>query len=308
MRQPSIGVAILTFQARDHLNRVLPFLLESSLEPRVLVVDSSSTDGTVEEALRLGAETLVIQQRDFNHGATRELARRHLGTDIVVFMTQDAYPIDATMLDKLTRPLTTESAAVSYARQVPHTGAGIFEAFPRHFNYPSISQTRSIADVKRYGAYTFFCSNSCAAYANAALDAVGGFQPTLIWEDQLTVARLLIHGYTIAYVAEAVVQHSHRYTLSAEFMRYFDTGYVLARNRWFLALVGAMEGRGKEFLSTLLRQLTSTKPVLIPYAVVNTFVKWGGFRVGYHSLNAPTWLKTSLSGQKYYWTSSHYRD
>ena len=35
-------------------------MLSSPLHPRVLVVNSSSNDGTVEEAEKLGAEVLVI--------------------------------------------------------------------------------------------------------------------------------------------------------------------------------------------------------------------------------------------------------
>ena len=86
-RNHSIGVAIPTYRARAHLAHCLPPLRESPLRPRILVVDSSSGDGTVEEAERLGAETLVIPRNEFNHGATRELARRRLGTEIAVMVT-----------------------------------------------------------------------------------------------------------------------------------------------------------------------------------------------------------------------------
>jgi rhamnosyltransferase len=54
----SVGVAVVTHRAREHLARCLPPLLASPLRPRVLVVNSSSGDGTVEEARRLGAEVL----------------------------------------------------------------------------------------------------------------------------------------------------------------------------------------------------------------------------------------------------------
>ena len=50
---PSIGVVVITYKARDQL-RHCPPLLASPLRPRVMVVNSSSADGTVEEARRLG--------------------------------------------------------------------------------------------------------------------------------------------------------------------------------------------------------------------------------------------------------------
>ena len=123
----SIGVAVITHAARRHLPHCLPPYLSSPLRPRILVVNSSSGDGTVELARELGAETLVIPRRAFNHGSTRELARRHLATDIVCMATPDAYPVDEQMLGKLVAPLLEGRASVAYARQVPREAAGTLE-------------------------------------------------------------------------------------------------------------------------------------------------------------------------------------
>lgn len=302
----SIGVVLLTYNARKHLPFCLPPLLNSPLAPRVLVVDSSSNDGTIEEAARMGAETLVIPRDEFNHGATREMGRKYLGTEIVVMMTQDAYPLDENMLEKLIEPVVKTRAAVSYARQIPHDGASVWESFPRSFNYPEKSQLRGIEDVDKYGIYTIFCSDSCAAYKNSVLDAIGGFGPTLSLEDTFAVAKILKNGYKIAYVAEAVVKHSHSYTLLQEFRHYFDVGYARRQNQELISSFGGAEGRGKEFFLALLMKLYRDRPSLIPYAFVSTFVKWLGYRVGLVSLNAPLFLKKAFSGQDYYWTSKFY--
>ena len=42
------------------------------------------------------------------------------------------------------------------------------------------------------------------------------------------VAAMMQLGHNIAYVADAVVQHSHTYSLRQEFQRYFDAGYARA--------------------------------------------------------------------------------
>jgi rhamnosyltransferase len=52
---PSVGVVVITHDSRRHLVGSIPPVLGSPLRPRVLVVDSSSTDDTVAEARRLGA-------------------------------------------------------------------------------------------------------------------------------------------------------------------------------------------------------------------------------------------------------------
>ena len=200
-----IGVVVVTHAARRHLLHCLPPLLASPLRPRVLVVNSSSDDGTVELACRMGAETLVIPRRQFNHGLTRELARRHLATPIVVMLTPDAYARDIDFLDRLTLPIRLGRAAVAYGRQVPRDGAGLLERFGRAFNYPAEHQLRSLADWPAHGNYTHFCSNACAAWSNAALDSIGGFRATLVSEETIAVAELLARGQRIAYVADAVV-------------------------------------------------------------------------------------------------------
>jgi rhamnosyltransferase len=227
----SVGVAVVTHRAREHLARCLPPLLASPLRPRVLVVNSSSGDGTVEEALRLGAEILVVPRNEFNHGLTRELARRKVDADVVAMLTPDAYPTDKGFLERLTAPVRAGDAAVSYGRQVAREGADLVERFGREFNYPAISSTRALDDWSRHGSYTHFCSNACAAWSSAELDAIGGFRPTLVSEETIAAAELLRRGRKIAYVAEAVVVHSHRHGLADEFARHFDIGYTRERFR-----------------------------------------------------------------------------
>lgn len=302
MKSPSIGLAVLTLNAQHHLKQCLSPFLSSPLNPRVLVVDSSSTDGTVETAKKLGAETIIIPQEEFNHGLTREKARKYLNTDIVVMLTPDAYAVDNQVLGHLIKPLIENPAVgAAYARQIPHEGAQFFEAFPRDFNYPPLSHIRGIEDVSKYGVYSFFCSNSCAAYVNSKLDEVGGFRSVLLGEDTVAVSDLMHKGYKVAYVAEACVHHSHSYTLAQEFRRYFDTGFS-RKSYAELLKCGSEDGaRGNAYVRIMVKRLLKEKPHLLPYAFVHTLVKWLGYRIGKSSTNAPLWFKKALSGQKSYW-------
>jgi rhamnosyltransferase len=301
MYNQTIGIALITHNAKHHLSKCLPPLLNSSLKPKVLVVNSSSTDGTVEEALRMGADTLVIPRAEFNHGLTRELARKTLGTDIVVMMTPDAYAVDNHVIEKLVAPLLKKKASVAYARQIPHDGAGLFESFPREFNYPTESHIRSIFDVTHYGIYTVFCSDTCAAYLNEALNEINGFQEVLTGEDTVAVAKLLHRGHRIAYVAEAIVKHSHHYSLLQEFRRHFDTGLARKTYENLLLFAGSDSTRGKEYVRALFAKIKNEKPWLMPYACLHVIAKWLGYRIGAASVNAPHWFKKALSSQDFYW-------
>ena len=277
-----IGIVILTYRAAAYLPRLLALLAETAKGVPILIVDSTSDDGTVDIAQEFGTPTLVIPKSSFNHGATREMARKALQTDIVVMLTQDVIPHGAEWLANLTAPIVKGEAAVAYARQVPHDGAGWFEAFPRAFNYPDRSELRGIDDVKKYGAYTFFCSDSCAAWSNVALDEIGGLPYTISLEDTIAAALLIRRGYKIAYCADAVVKHSHSYTLRQEYQRYFITGYVRRRHRDLLCVGDGDERRGATFVGAMLKHLVKEKPWLIPYAVISSSIKLLGYRAGWY--------------------------
>jgi rhamnosyltransferase len=298
-----IGVAVITHRSCAHLPRCLPPLLASPVPARVLVVNSSSGDGTVELAQAMGAGTLVVPRAEFNHGLTRELARKRLGTPVVVMLTPDAYPEDDGFLERLTAPVRAGLAAVAYGRQLPREGAGPIERFARAFNYPAASQLRSLADWPRYGSYTHFCSNACAAWSNAALDEIGGFPATLVSEETIAAARLLARGERIAYVAEATVRHSHAYGPLDEFRRHFDIGWTRALFRQ--ALIGRErdERRGAAFAKALIAALLRDEPGLLPSAVVSLASRWVGYRCGLLGTAVPVPLARRLSSQDFFWSS-----
>ncbi|MBA3721816.1 MAG: glycosyltransferase [Parachlamydiaceae bacterium] len=303
---PSIGVIIPTYQGAKHLSHCLPYIMQSSLKPRVLIIDSSSNDNTIEIAKQWGAETIVIPQNEFNHGLTREIGRQHLKTDIVVMMTQDAYATSPQMLEHLVRPLIEKRGSVSYARQLPHLGAGFFESFPRYFNYPEKSHIRGIDNLSEYGVYTFFCSNSCAAYLNSALDEVGGFPSVLFGEDTAVVAKLLNRHHKIAYVANAEVRHSHHYSLLQEFKRHFDIGLARQEYGHLISAGGKDSKRGTAYAKEMFKQLVKKHPEKIPYSILQLTLKWLGYKIGQASTNAPVWFKRKLSSQSFYWNSNYF--
>ncbi len=298
---PSVGVVIVTYRAREHLSRCLPPLLSSPLRPRVLVVNSGSRDGTVERARELGAETWVVPRESFNHGATREAARRRLGTPIVVMMTPDAHPTSPGFLERLVAPVRDGRAAVAYARQLPAPDADPIARFGRLFAYPDRSEIRSAADWRTRGSAAHFCSNACAAWSQAALDEVGGFPPTLVSEETIATVRLLERGHRIAYVAEATVLHSHPTSLVGDFRRQFDIGMTRRIHAALLLAHGRDERQGLLYLRALSAHLLRSRPDLLPYAWLHTALRYAGYRLGMLGPLLPEGLKRRLSGQDFFW-------
>ena len=86
----------------------------------------------------------------------------------------------------------------------------------------------------------------------------------------------------------------------------FDTGYVRAERSWVQEAVGNINMRGADYFIALIKKLSAVNPLLIPYAFLQTTVKYFGYQIGFHALKFPKWLKKALSGQKYYWDSKYY--
>lgn len=89
------SLVIPTLNAAKELPALLETVQAQTVElEEVLVVDSSSKDGTSDVAKRFGARTLSIPRSEFDHGGTRHAALMETSGDFVLFMTQDALPVD----------------------------------------------------------------------------------------------------------------------------------------------------------------------------------------------------------------------
>jgi rhamnosyltransferase len=308
LNNKSIGLLVVTRNEENNVRKCLEPVLKSEIIDKILVIDSSSDDSTPQIVKNLGVDIFTINTEQFNHGATRELGRTKLATDIVIMLTADAFALDSTTFYNLVKPIAENNSAVTYARQIPQDGADIFESFPRQYNYGLDMQVRTWRDIKIYGVFTFFCSNSCAAYDNKLLSSIGGFKTVLTNEDYLAAFDLLKAGNKITYVPDAIVKHSHSYTLSMEFKRYFDTGYIRSLYPEIQKVTGNAENRGISFTLQFFKHILHYHWYYLPYAIIITITKWLGFRFGFYGKIFPLAMIKKMSLYKFYWESQYYNN
>lgn len=300
---PSVGVCVPTLNAGSTWHEWLALTLPTAASFRVLVIDSSSDDATADAAREAGCEVVVIERSDFNHGGTRQRALLHLDDcDIVIFLTQDALLADHKALANLLSAFDNPGVGAAFGRQLPHEDATPIAAHARHFNYSPYSRVVGSEDIPQLGIKTAFLSNSFAAYRREVLLEAGGFpEGTILSEDMMAGARLLQHGWQLAYCAEACVYHSHNYSLFEEFQRYFDIGVFHHREKWLLAWLGKAEGEGKRFVLSEIRYLLRHAPWRLPEAGIRTLLKYAGYRLGKKEHHLPLGLKRIFSMHKHYW-------
>ena len=271
---------------------------------RTVVIDSESDDGTAEQAQATGWQVQRVARAGFNHGRTRQQAIEHHAADAdwVVFMTQDAVLAEPQSIARLLQAFNDPRVAAAYGRQLPHPEASAIAAHARLFNYPAHSETRTLQDVPRMGLKTCFLSNSFAAYRVGALREVGGFASDLILaEDMHLAARLLQAGHALRYQAEAIVYHSHNYSLLEEFQRYFDTGVFHAQQAWLTEAFGGAGREGLKFLRSEMLHLLRHAPWRVPEAAIRTVLKALAYRLGRAHARLPRAWRQPLSLHKGFW-------
>ncbi len=305
LESQSFALLVPTLNAGARWPDWISALQEQTLQPsRVLVLDSCSTDETVPLALHAGFDVAPIERSKFNHGGTRQqgIVLLDPSVEYVVLMTQDAILADRDALANLLTAFRDDLTGAAYGRQLPSLEANALASHARLFNYPDKSRTARLASREVLGIKTCFISNSFAAYRVADLRAIGGFpEGVILGEDAYVAARLLLGGKAIRYQADACVYHSHNYSATEEFRRYFDTGVFHAREQWLLDAFGDASGEGFRFVTSELRYLLRRAPWLIPSALLRTGLKLAGYRLGRAEGRFPLRLKRTMSMFKAYW-------
>lgn len=279
----NIALIIPTLNAASHWEALVSGIQRQSLQPNnVIVIDSSSSDGTADRARAAGFTVIEIPRSEFSHGGTRQaaaLAAPH--ADILLYLTQDAIPHGTQAFRHLAAAFQSPDVGAAYGRQLPRPCASAIEAHARFFNYHSVSHLRSWESRKALGFKSIFFSNTFGAFRRDALMSVGGFSTDVSFgEDTLAVARLHRAGWKTAYVAEALVEHSHAYSIKAEFRRYLEIGILHERERWLLEEFGAADSEGWRFVVSELRYLSTYAPHHIPSAMLRTLAKYIAYRRG----------------------------
>jgi rhamnosyltransferase len=211
----------------------VPFVFET------IAVDSASTDGTVEILRKHASHVVSIDGAAFNHGLTRNLGIEAARGELVVLMVQDAVPMNDRWLAALTAPLFQDDAlAGTYARQVPRDDA---TAVTRYYAERWVAAATEERTMQLANAAALEALDPFDRFLSCAFDNVCScirrtvwqrfpFRPTAIGEDVAWAREVLLAGFHLRFVPDAIVIHSHNRSARYEFQR----TYVLHRRLYEL--------------------------------------------------------------------------
>lgn len=310
----SIDVIIPVYRPTEKLKKMLLAIQKQTCRAEHIFLMHTKDGYDLTWAETIGTTIPVIEipvcQEAFDHGGTRDRGMRISKADIVILMTQDAIPVNASVFEELIKTLVSDcKVAVSYARQVPEKNCGILETYTRIFNYPKESVIKSQKDMEKMGIKTYFCSNVCAAYNRETYLKLGGFETDIIFnEDMVFAAKAIKENYKIAYEADAIVMHAHDYTGKQLVKRNFDMGVSQACYPEIFANVKSEKEGIKLIKQTAFYLIKRGKPFKIVELFLKSGCKYIGYQLGKHYTSLPEVVIDKLTMNPAYWKRRRCRE
>lgn len=259
----------------------------------IIAIDSGSEDGSLEILEKYNTRIFRIKPEEFHHSKTRNLGAQKANGEVLVYLTQDALPINNDLLEKLVKPLKEPEVAVSYGRQIANHDAKDVNKFFYSYFYPDEKKVLSkelANNPKKFYINYIYVSDVCSAIKKEVWNDLRFTDDVPMSEDKDFALKVLKAGYQIVYEPGATVYHSHDYSLRSLFRRRFQDGSAFSN----IALEGesGFFGRGFRFVTEEMKFLIREKNFLgIPYAIIYNFTDFLGFFLGKHEKHIPGFIK-----------------
>jgi len=178
----------------------------------VILVDSGSTDATVEIAETFGAKIVYIKKAEFSFGRSLNMGCAKATGELLVILSAHCIPTDKLWLQNLVQPLVDNVSKYAYGRQIARKGVSKFsEAMVFKKYYPEITSNPQAG---------YFCNNANSAIHWATWNTHRFNEELTGLEDMEFAKRLVNQGGTISYVSNSTVEHIHRENWSRIKIRY----------------------------------------------------------------------------------------
>lgn len=230
---PLISVVIPVFNGATWLEKGLEAIFSQSIAEKieVIIIDSGSTDNSIQIAHRFPVRHYQIPPTEFNHGATRNMGVKLAKGKFITMTVQDACPVDQHWLENLLNTFTNDQiVAVSGQQIVPHDrDKNPIEWFRpistpgvKYVQFESPSQFNALPPEQKKSLCGW--DNVTAMYRRETLLEIP-FKVVSFAEDAQWALDAITAGHTIAYSSKAKVFHYHHhtyeFTLSRELISIF---------------------------------------------------------------------------------------
>ena len=210
-----VSIIIRTFNEERYLEELLSAIVQQKsdvFEIDTVIVDSGSTDKTLEIAEQFNCRITHINKEDFSFGRSLNIGCEFATGDILAFISGHCIPVNDSWLHHLCDPIQRGEVHYAYGCQIGRETTKFSERQVFAKFYPNESR------IPQEG---HFCNNANAALSRETWQKLKFDESLTGLEDLHLAQRLIAEGYKIGYVgATATVYHIHNERWSQVMHRY----------------------------------------------------------------------------------------
>lgn len=267
----SISVVIPTKNAGAEFSQTLAALRRQSRSLEIVVVDSGSSDRTLDLAREHGARVVSIAPESFNHGETRNLGIRQSGGDFCIMLVQDAVPLGDSWLEEMLSPFADERVVGVTARHVPRPDCDPVARWQCDYRNRFLGEVARVQELESWEHFETLSPQErlrVASFDNVFSVLRRGFwehcpfRAMSFAEDLDWGVRAIAAGRRLVYKPSVCVMHSHTRPAVYYLRRKYVSGRIVpqilhlppvetsARNdKEFLGLIGFVCGEARAIIS-----------------------------------------------------------
>ena len=267
----------------------------------VVLVDSGSTDATLQIARCFPVHIEQIPPESFHYARTRNFAAGLGKGRILINLAGDAVPASDRWLHKMLANFEDPGVGAVYGRQLPKPGSTTERQVTFEAVYGDQKIVKDPARRNGMGYHFYHFSDVNAAIRRSVWEKTPFPEHLKTFEDLGIAKSILEGGWKIVYEPEAAVFHSHDYTALQLLKRYFDIGYTLRRLEiWDTP--GTRSSMLRDFHKMFRKQISQIKDSgtrhRVPAAVGQNLAKSAGLLLGLNQHFLPVALKRHLSAYR----------
>ena len=214
--KPDISIVIRSKNEERFINQTLEAIFQQTLDIpfEVILIDSGSTDRTLEIASSFDVRIFKIETNQFSYGRALNYGASLARGRYLVNLSAHCIPTDSMWMSRLIGALETNRAVVAtYGKQLPIKGLNPFEE-------RSLDLIFSVGDDSK--SVPPFSNANCAirkrTWREHPFDEKASFAEDFIWSQTLP------KQHEIKFIPEAAVYHTHPLELRYWAKRCYDNG------------------------------------------------------------------------------------
>ena len=283
---PKVSIVIRTKNEERYIAQTLDMLIaQKEKDFEIIIVDSGSTDGTLDIVKKYDVKLIEIKPEEFTYGYALNIGAEAASGKYLLNLSAHAIPIGADFLNRFLENFNEPQLAGVYARQIPLPEANplVAREYLSCYTDERKIQKDNHKTKSLVSEANIFFSNVCAMIRKDIWSRFR-FDETLPYcEDWEWVRRIQQAGYYVVYEPKVMVYHSHNEPLRQIYRR--AQKEAMARKRlnpqFKMSLLGLLLGCKSQVVADIIFLLSNKNLRWLFYSPFYRFAKSYGYYTGY---------------------------